>query len=104
MLFSLSITPIKTEKAALQKQSGFDNAELLSGVDADLLAVFAHTLKLNGTVDESKKSIIRTDTYIVTGMNLCTSLSYKDIACKNELTVRSLRAESLGFGITTVTG
>lgn len=78
--------------------------KLLSGVNTDLLAVFAHTLKLNGTVDESKKSIIGANADIVTGMNLSTSLSYKDVACKNKLTVRSLCAESLGFGVTTVTG
>lgn len=51
-------TRLEWKKPPCKKQSGFDNAELLSGVDADLLAVFAHTLKLNGTIDESKKSII----------------------------------------------
>ena len=77
---------------------------LLNGVNADLLAGLAVALKLNSTVYKSEESIIRADTYIVTGMNFCASLSYKDIACKNELTVSSLGAESLGFGITAVTG
>ena len=61
-------------------------------------------LKLYLTVDKSKKSIILTDTNVVTGMDSCSSLSYEDVAGENCLTVSSLNAKALGFAVTTVLG
>ena len=73
-------------------------------VDADLFAVFAVTLKLDFTVDKSIQSVIGADADIVAGMDMRTALTDEDGACKNCLAIASLRAESLGFGIKTVTG
>ena len=61
-------------------------------------------LKLNLTVDKSKKSIILTDTNVGTGMDSCSSLSYEDVAGEYCLTVSSLNAKALGFAVTTVLG
>jgi len=61
-------------------------------------------LKLNGAVNKRKESVVRTDTNIVTGMDLGSTLSYKNIACKNCLTVCLLNAKALRLGITTVLG
>ena len=59
-------------------------------------------LELNGAADKCKESIVRTDTYIVTGMDLGTTLSNQNVTCKNRLSVSLLYAETLGLGITTV--
>ena len=77
---------------------------LLNGVNANLFAGLAVALKFNCAVDKSEKSVIRADADIVAGMDFGASLSHKDVACENELTVCSFCAESLGFGITAVTG
>ena len=82
----------------------FQQQLLLNGINADLFARFAVALKFNGTVDKSEESIIGADADIVAGMDFGASLSDEDVACENELTVSSLGAESLGFGITAVTG
>ena len=68
----------------------------------NVLAVTANTLEFNITVDLCKKSIVRTTANIVAGMDLCTSLLYEDVACQNKLSVSTLCAETLGFGITAV--
>ena len=77
---------------------------LLNGINADFFAVFAETLKANLTVCKCEKSIVLAFAYVCAGMDFCSSLSYKDVACKNELTVGALCTESFGFGITAVTG
>ena len=41
---------------------------LLNSVYADLFAVFADTLKFNGTVNKSKEGIVRTSADIVAGV------------------------------------
>ncbi len=77
---------------------------LLNCVNADLFAVFAHTLEFDCTVDESEESVVRTLADVVAGMDVSASLLYEDIAGKNKLTVCSFCAKSLGLGVTTVTG
>ena len=77
---------------------------LFYSINADLLAVTAHTLELNNAVNLCEKSIVRTLAYIGAGVDVSATLSYKDVTCKNKLTVSTLCAESLGFGITAVTG
>ena len=77
---------------------------LLNSVNADLFAILAVTLELNLTVNESEKGIVRTLAYVVARMNVGSALSDKNVAGKNKLTVSSLDAESLRFGITAVTG
>ena len=71
-------------------------------VYANLLLRLCLLLKLYSTVNQSKQSVVLTDTNVVTGMNCCTSLSDNDIAGCNCLTVRLLYAETLGFAITAV--
>ena len=78
--------------------------EELVSVYANLLSSACLMLKLNASVDKSKKSIILTDTNVVTGMDSCSSLSYEDVAGEYCLTVSSLNAKALGFAITAVLG
>ena len=61
----------------------------------NLFAVLIHSLKSNCTVDLCVKGIIRALTYILAGMDVSTTLSNKDVACKNELTVCTLNAKTL---------
>ena len=75
---------------------------MLVSVYANLLFALCLLLKLNSTVDESEESIILTDTYIVTGMNSCSSLSNDNVAGKNCLTVALLYAKTLGLTVTSV--
>ena len=86
--------------------SGFPSdsleSQLFSSVYAYLLAVTAETLELNCTVNHCEQCIVRTDTYTVTGMNVCTSLANQNIASLNELTVCSLYTQSFGLRITAV--
>ncbi len=83
---------------------GFVDKTVLCFVDADLFAVLAVTLKLDFTVDQSIQSVIGADADIIAGMDMRTALTDEDGACKNCLAIASLGAESLGFGVTTVTG
>ena len=64
-------------------------------VNANLLFIFAFALKFNYAVDESVESIVFADTYVVADVELSASLSNQDVACQNELTVRSLWSKSL---------
>lgn len=68
---------------------------LLNRVNRNFFSILAHLLELNSSVDESIKCIVRADTNIVARMNVSSSLAIKDVACKNELTVSSLSAETL---------
>ena len=51
-------------------------------------------LKLDGTVNKSEESIVGTDTDVVAGMNLGSSLSDDYIAGEDRLTVGFLDAKS----------
>ena len=101
------ILSVKYKKTAPPKRSrNFKNSGrlLLDSVNADFLAILAHSLELDVAVDESEEGVIRTLADIVAGMDVGSALSDKDIACENELTVASLDAESLGLRITAVLG
>ena len=69
-----------------------------------LLAVSSDSLITDNTVNQSKQSVIAALTYVCTGMNSGTALSVKDVAGLCKLTVASLRAQSLGLGISSVLG
>lgn len=75
---------------------------LFNSVYADFLAVFVKALKLNGSVNKSKQSVIRTLTDIVAGMNMGSTLSDKDVAGKYILAVTAFYTKSLGFGVPSV--
>ena len=73
-------------------------------VNADLFAVFAHTLESDCAADFRIESVIRADADIGAGMDVSASLANENVARENKLTVSSFCAESLGFGISAVTG
>ena len=77
---------------------------LLNGVNADLFAVLAETLEFDFAVDQSEQRVVGTLADIVARMDVGTALLDKNVAGKHELTVRTLHAETLGFGIAAVTG
>lgn len=77
---------------------------LFNSIDADLFAVFAHSLELHFAVDFRKQGVVGTSAYILAGVNVRAALFDEDVARQNELTVRTLYAESFGFGVTTVFG
>lgn len=58
-------------------------------------SVFAALAEVYDSVCKSVKSIILTDTYIGARVNVCSSLTVKDVACENELSVCSLSTETL---------
>ena len=74
------------------------------GVNAYLLSVAANALKLNGTVNESVKRVVRTLANVVSGVNMSSALSYENISRRNKLSVRALNAKSFGLGIAAVLG
>ena len=75
---------------------------LLYSVDRAHLAIFAHALELDMTVNLCEQGIVASNTDIVARMDVCASLANQNVARKNELTVCALYAQSLGLGITTV--
>ena len=75
---------------------------ILVSVNANLLLAAGYMFELNSSVNKSKERIVGADTYVGTGMNLGSALSYKDIAGKYCLTVSLLNAKTLGLRITTV--
>lgn len=77
---------------------------LLNSIDADLFAVSAHALKLHFAVNQGKQRIIRTTANVVAGVDVRAALLDEDVARKDKLAVRPLRAKALGLGITAVTG
>ena len=79
-------------------------SELFSSVYADLLLIFALSLKSYNAVDQSEKRIVSAFAYVVTGIKFRSSLSDKNVACENFLSVCTLCAKSLGFAVTTVVG
>ena len=82
----------------------FDLLLSVRRINADLLLGRTDSLILYETVDLSKKSVVRSDSDIVTGMDLRAALPYDDVACDYALTVALLSSESLGLGLTTVLG
>ena len=85
-------------------ESSFNLYGLSYRINAYLLLVLTLALELDLTVNESKKCIVRSDSDIITGMDLCTTLSDKDVSGDNCLSVALLCTKSLGFGVTTVLG
>ena len=80
-----------------------------SAVRENLFSVNAYTssaacdvFKLYLTVDESEQSIIGTTAYVVTGMNMSTSLTKDNVAGDYVGTVCLLNAKTLGFAVTAV--
>ena len=73
-------------------------------VNADLLAVTTPALKLHSAVDHSEQCVIGADANALTGMDVGTTLANEDVACGDELTVRTLHTKTLGLGISAVLG
>jgi hypothetical protein len=64
-------------------------------VHRNLLAVFAHTLKLYNPFNQGKQGIVPAASHIVTGMDLCTALTIDDVAGLYNLTTEFFTSESL---------
>ena len=77
---------------------------LLHRIDRSLFAVSAESFKAKDTVACRKECVVAALAYVCAGMDLCTSLTNKHVACENKLTVSSLDAKTLGFGISAVLG
>lgn len=67
-----------------------------------MFLVFAHSFVPNDTVNECEQRIVFADTYVRTGVNLRTSLTNENVACKNALPVATLRAKTFCLAISTV--
>ena len=78
--------------------------ELLCGVNADLFSAAGDVLKLHLAVDLCKQGIVRTDTDIVAGMDVGASLSDQNASGSDDLSVRSLNAQSFRFAVSAVLG
>ncbi len=59
-------------------------------------------LELNGSVNESVKSVIFTHAYVCARTVNSTALTADDVACLSELTTENFNAESLAFRLTAV--
>ena len=77
---------------------------LLYRIDRSLFAVLAHSLESEDTVAGRKERIVAALADIGAGMDLGTSLTNQYVAREDELTVASLDAKTLGFGISAVLG
>ena len=77
---------------------------LLGSVDGAHFAILAHTLELDVTVDFSEQGVVLANADVVARMDMGASLTNQNIAGQNELTISTLRAQTLGFGITAVLG
>ena len=75
---------------------------LVSSVYANLLSTAGNVLELNSSIDKREKSIVSSDTYVLTGVDFSSTLSYENIACDNCLSVSLLNAKALRLGITAV--
>ena len=64
-------------------------------VNANLFSAVLHRLKLNNAISESEKCIVLTNAYVCAGVNFGAALTNKNVACKNELTVCTLYAQTL---------
>ncbi len=63
---------------------------------------FSSALKFHGAVDKCKESVVFADADVVTGMELGASLTNENVACENELTVRTFCTQSFCGALTTV--
>ena len=80
-----------------------DIAKLL-GNDHNFLLAVGDVSELNNTVSKSKQSVITASANVLAGVDVSSSLSDKDVACSASLSVSSLYAQTLGFGISAVLG
>lgn len=71
---------------------------------AALLAALAHALKADGAVNQSKQGIIAALANVLTRLNVGATLTNKDVAGQNELTICTLCAQTLSRRITAVLG
>ena len=100
--------PTGTAQKALKKgriftlRPRFNKQLLLDRIYADFLLVCTKALESYDAVGECEESIVRAFADILTGMNVSSALSYKNVSCKNELAVRSFCAKALRFGIAAV--
>ena len=74
------------------------------GVNAYALSAARDVLEFDLTVNKSKKGIVCSDSDIVAGMNVSSSLANEDISCRYSLTVGTLYAEALGLTVASVLG
>ena len=77
---------------------------LLHRINADFLAGLAKAFKLHFAVHKREERVVGTLADVVARMDVGAALLDKNIAGKHGLTVCAFHAESLGFGITAVTG
>ena len=73
-------------------------------VNAHLLLILALALELDDAVDQRIESVVTALADVVAVVELGASLSDKDAACGDKLTVRPLDAETLRLGVSAVTG
>ena len=64
-------------------------------INRDAFFITAHALKTDNAVFHGKERIIAAFTHIGAGMDLCATLTNENISSQNELTVRSLRTQTL---------
>ncbi len=91
-------TPLEKQCSGLLSSS----LSLFSNNDGDLLAILAKSVEMNNSVCLCIQSIILAEAYVLTRMDMSSTLSVKNVASLNKLSVRSLSAKSLGLGITAV--
>ena len=75
---------------------------LLNRDNAYFFAVAAHALEFYLAIFESEQSIVAADAYVLSWMNVSTSLTVQDVASQYELTVCAFCAKTLGFRVTAV--
>jgi len=73
-------------------------------INAYALSAARDVLEFDLTVNKSKKGIVCSDSDIVAGMNVSSSLANEDISCSYSLTVGTLYAEALGLTVASVLG
>ena len=92
---------VKEKTPAVDHSWGF---ALLLLVNADALAILAHTLEPHDAIRQSEQGVIGTDAHVRAGMDMGATLTDQNVAGQHELTVGTLHAEALGLGITAVLG
>ena len=73
---------------------------LLNRDNAYFLAVAAHALEFYLAIFESEQGIVAADAYVLSWMNVSTSLTVQDVTSQYELTVCAFCAKTLGFRVT----
>ena len=68
----------------------------------DLLAVFAHALKLDNALDQGKQGVVPAASHVVAGMNLGAALTIDDVTGFYNLAAELFTAESLTIRIPAV--